>query len=181
MNTQSNTFDQDKGKRIAFNVDDSQPKNDQTPVDKYFPNNLMNRQLLSSEKLTSTGFQFALAYLRQDLDEVKLIPIKNVLDFKPAFRYMDKVKIRTSNKNQDDSDEEDEQEFSANKPEPATKMVTMRFEDKRKSNDLNHVRQDKPESEEWIGVQYFDYGLPKFEKEKDVVLYKMNQEADIDE
>lgn len=39
----------------------------------------MNKQILNSEKLVSTGFQFALAYLRKDLNEIKLIPIKSIL------------------------------------------------------------------------------------------------------
>ena len=182
MNTSSTTFDEDKSKQIAFNVNDNQ-KDGQ--AENYFPNHLMNKQLLNSERLTSTGFQFALGYLRQDLNEIKLLPIRSVLDFKPAFHYLDKIKVKTSNKNQDDSDEEDEHEQLNAKEEAATtKKVTMRFEDKKKSDAKQqqaNEQKDKLVNENWINVQYFDYGLPKFEKEKDMVLYKVSQEAEADE
>lgn len=182
MNTKSDAFDRDRSKEIASILGDDK-KEDQ---EKYFPNRLMDKQLLNSEKLTSTGFQFALGYLRDDLNEVKLIPIKSLVEFKPAFRYFDKAKIKTSNKKQDDEEEDEEDEFvpSSNKTvEPATaKKVTMRFEDKKRFNDknLNNNQLDE-EEEDWVDVQFFDYGLPKFEREKNIVLYKVNEEAGVTE
>lgn len=181
MNTQSETFDHDKSKRIAFNVDDNlreQQERNGNQMDenlRFFPNNLMNKQLLNSEKLGSTGFQFALAYLRENLDQIKLIPIRSIIDFKPAFRYLDKIKVKTSNKKQDESDEDSEDE-SAKPDEPqTTKKITMRFANKNDTNSVEEI------NETWKEVKYFDYGNPKFEKEKDVILYKVNQEMNLNE
>ena len=176
MDQQSHTFDREKSKEIAYSADDDR----RDERERFFPNQMMTKQLLNSERLTSTGFPFALAYLRSDLPDLKLIPVKSVLDFKPAFRYLDRAKINASKKpSGEDSDEEDEDEPT--KPEPVTKKITMRFENRR-SNDA------KPESnaaanqenEDWTNVQYFDYGQSKLDREKNVLLYKV-EEADVAE
>lgn len=173
MDQHSDTFDRDKSKEIARKVDDENTEE----ADRYFPNQMMTKQLLNSERLASTGFPFALAYLRSDLDNVRLIPVKSVLDFKPTFRYLDRAKINASKKNAgDDSDEDDELDEAPAKPEPVTKKITMRFENKRAADAKPVV--PNQENEDWTNVQYFDYGQSKFECEKDVLLYKTNQEAD---
>lgn len=177
MDLQSDTFDRDKSKEIAYRVDDERKEE----ADRFFPNQMMTKQLLNSERLTSTGFPFALAYLRSDLNDLKLIPVKSVLDFKPAFRYLDRAKINASKKSTgDDSDEDDEPEDTG-KPEPATKKITMRFENRRAADAKPESNATaNQENEDWTNVQYFDYGQSKFEREKNVLLYKTNQDETVD-
>ena len=174
MDLHSNTFDRDKSKEIAYSADDNR-KDEQ---DRFFPDQMMTKQLLNSEKLTSTGFPFALAYLRRDLNDLKLIPVKSVLDFKPAFRYLDRAKINASKKptGEDSDDEEDEDELAANKPEPVTKKITMRFENRRSNDAKSDAKPTaNQENEDWTNVQYFDYGLSKLKREKNVLLYKVEE------
>lgn len=176
MDLHSDTFDRDKSKEIAYSADDNR-KDEQ---DRFFPDQMMTKQLLNSEKLTSTGFPFALAYLRRDLNDLKLIPVKSVLDFKPAFRYLDRAKINASKKpTGEDSDDEEEVDEPA-KPEPVTKKITMRFENRRSNEAKPDALKPNQENEDWTNVQYFDYGLSKLEREKNVLLYKV-EATDTDE
>lgn len=190
FDTNSTTFDKSKGKQIAqfvngtlvgsdqtdaaiVNGDDGVIGSNKTASSLYFPNEIMDRLVLNSEQMNNTTFYYSLGYLRTDLSDLQLIPVTSVCEFKKGFKHFDKVKIQTSTKKTTDDDPDD-----FNEPdEPETedqgfKKVAMRFESRyenKRKTDLNNKAAD---NEPWKPLVYFDYGLAKFEKEKDMILYK---------
>jgi hypothetical protein len=180
FDTNSTTFDKSKGKQIAQFVNGAYAAEEQENANaaavngaapSLFPNDIMDRLVLNSEQMNNTTFYYALGYVRTDLSDVQLIPISSVCEFKKGFKHFDKVKIQTTGKKTTDEDLEEFNEPEEEPEDQGFKKVAMRFESRyenKKKTDAN----SKPENEPWKPLVYFDYGLSKFDKEKDMILYK---------
>ena len=179
FDTNSTTFDKSKGKNIASVVNKSEQQTD--GAEDPFPNNIMDRLVINSERMNNTTFYYALGFLREDLADLQLVPISSVCEFKKGFRHFDKIPNNFKRAEVDLEEEYVEQEEEPD--DVGFKKVTMRFEgrneSKRKAAESTAagVKQQDMESEAWSELCYFDYGLAKFNQEKNIILYKQAEKG----
>ncbi|XP_049523823.1 DNA-directed RNA polymerase III subunit RPC5-like [Dermacentor silvarum] len=147
LNTHDPSYDRLRGEQFAANADGSGDRSaDQKPV---FKSTMMDRQLLTSTKSTSSAENYAVGILRPG--ELHLSPLSAIVQMMPSFPHLDQ-----SDKKAKAAEAEEEVD------EP--KAVTVRFANqetdrakKAREKSFRFIHQ-KQESEPWVEATYHNFG-----------------------
>ncbi|XP_065302350.2 DNA-directed RNA polymerase III subunit RPC5-like [Dermacentor albipictus] len=151
LDTHDSSYDRLRGEQFAANADGSGGRaTDQKPL---FKSTLMDRQLLTSTKSTSSAENYAVGILRPG--ELHLSPLSAIVQMMPSFPHLDQ-----SDKKAKAAEAATEEEEEVDEP----KAVTVRFANqetdrakKAREKSFRFIHQ-KQESEPWVEAMYHNYG-----------------------
>ncbi|KAH7944114.1 hypothetical protein HPB52_015799 [Rhipicephalus sanguineus] len=151
LDTRDSSYDRLRGEQLAANADGGGDRAaDQKPI---FKSSVMDKQLLTSTKSTTSAETYAVGILRPG--ELHLSPLSAILQMTPSFPYLDQSdkKAKAAEAAMEEDEEVDE-----------PKAVTVRFANqetdraKRAREKSFRFIHQKQESEPWVEATFHNFG-----------------------
>ncbi|XP_069692182.1 DNA-directed RNA polymerase III subunit RPC5 [Periplaneta americana] len=163
LDTQSSNYDTGRGEQIAWNVDGK--KEDRKAEDKFFKNDIMDKQLLQSTRALADTNNYAVAVYHDN--ELHITPLRGIVHLRPSFSYLDKSDKRAK----EEAKEQGEADASGEEEEEV-QQVTVKFA-RQENERIKRARErsfgylsKKSAEEPWYYTEFYNAQSEKAELER---------------
>ncbi|PNF16672.1 hypothetical protein B7P43_G05410 [Cryptotermes secundus] len=163
LDLRSTNYDTSKGEQIACNVDGiAGSKNEKKTEEKFFKNDIMDKQILQSTRALPDTSKYAVAMYHDR--ELHITPLRGIVHLRPSFPYLDKsdkrAKEEAKDQGEDLSGEDEAQQVTV-------KFAQQETERKKRARERSFGYLSKKSAEEpWFETEFHNSHSEKAELER---------------
>lgn len=146
LDINSANYDHRKGEDIATDIDGQHDRYEEKDEKCYFRSNMMDKIVLQSSKIISDPSNYSIGVFQNN--ELHLTPLKNIIEMRPQFDYLDTADRQEDARKLAEDKEEDVQQINCHFKRATSESVKKREEKSFKS------LTEKKAQEKWIRCDF---------------------------